>query len=84
MQLARILILVALLATAVSNAFPSLCVSSLTKDPLKVLAKSNIARRDNFDPYGLNSILSRFSKRENWRDSDDNSKYSSDETNFAL
>ncbi|CAF3983803.1 unnamed protein product, partial [Rotaria magnacalcarata] len=79
----RILILVALLATAVSNAFPSLYASSLNNDPLKFLAKSNNARRDNFDPYGLNSILSRFSKRENWHDIDNNSKYSSDETNFA-
>ncbi len=46
-----------------SNAVPRISLSSFDNDPSTIMIKSNIIRRDEYDPYGFNSILSRFHKR---------------------
>ncbi len=54
---------IALLTTTVSNAFPHESRSSSENDPSTIVLNSNIVRREEYDPYGFNSILSRFHKR---------------------
>ncbi|CAF0810054.1 unnamed protein product [Rotaria sp. Silwood1] len=65
MSLVRILVIIALLAITISDSFPNAYLSSLNNDPSTIAVKPNIVRREDFDPYGLNSILSRFSKSSN-------------------
>ncbi|CAF2384685.1 unnamed protein product [Rotaria sp. Silwood2] len=83
MPLVRVLILIALLTITISNSFPNAYLSSFNEDPLTIALKSNVVRRDDFDPYGFNSILSRFSRHSNLYGIENNNKYFSDEFNFV-
>jgi hypothetical protein len=56
-------VFVALLTITLSNAYPHAFQSSSENDPSATVLKSNILRREEYDPYGFNSILSRFHKR---------------------
>jgi hypothetical protein len=63
--LVHILTLIAFLTITLSNALPYTFENTFDNDPSTVLVKSNIVRREEYDPYGFNSILSRFHKRFN-------------------
>ncbi|CAF0968558.1 unnamed protein product [Rotaria sordida] len=83
MPLVRIFIIIALLTITISDGLPNVYPPSSNEDLSTVAVKPIIARREYFDPYGFNSILSRFIKRSNLYDTDDNKKCFSDEINFA-
>lgn len=80
--LVHVLVIIALLTINLSDAFPYISQSSFDNDPSTIVVKSNFVRREEYDPYGFNSILSRFYKRSQFDDIDKNKRYSSDEINF--
>ncbi len=47
------------------NAYPYVDQNTYNNDPSNIDATSNMVRREDYDPYGFNSILSRFHKRSN-------------------
>ncbi len=48
-----------------SNAYPYAFQNTFDNDRSMIVDNSNIVRREEYDPYGFNSILSRFYKRSN-------------------
>ncbi|CAF1299814.1 unnamed protein product [Adineta ricciae] len=63
MGLMYVLALVVLFAMTFNNAFSNASPSSLEIDSLVNVVKSRMIRREEYDPYGFNSILSRYYKR---------------------
>ena len=66
-----------------NNAFSNASPSSLDIDSLVNVVNSRMIRREEYDPYGFNSILSRYYKRSEIYDAtvpDDH--YSPEEFNF--
>ena len=61
--LVHLLVLIALLAVTFIDAFPHGPLPSDDSDFAANVVPLPMARRDDFDPYGFNSILSRFHKR---------------------
>ncbi len=51
-------------------------------DPSTIFVKSNIVRREEYDPYGFNSILSRFNKRSKLYGINNNQNSSPNEINL--
>jgi hypothetical protein len=68
---------------ALSDAFPHIFLSSFNKDPSTTVIKSKFVRSDEYDPYGFNSILSRFHKRSKLYGIDKDKTYFPKEINFV-
>jgi hypothetical protein len=62
--LAYVCIIVALVSVLSNDAFPYPSSFYFDDVPASIVADSQIRRREVFDPYGFNSILSRFVKRD--------------------
>jgi len=57
--LVYVFIVIAIFAQAMSNAFPQ----TMDYEPMSLVDRADFVRREDYDPYGFNSILSRFHKR---------------------
>jgi hypothetical protein len=65
-----------------SDAFPQTYLYSLDNDRPIIADNSDIVRREEYDPYGFNSILSRYYKRSRLYGIIRNEDDSSNELNF--
>jgi hypothetical protein len=61
--LAYVYIVIALVFVISYDAFPYLSSLDFDDSPPSILVDSRFIRRDVFDPYGFNTILTRFVKR---------------------
>ncbi|CAF0994632.1 unnamed protein product [Adineta steineri] len=82
MQSVHFFILIAFLTMTFSNAFPYSSRSSYDEETLPIMPNPSHVRREEYDPYGFNSILSRYNKRSKLYDTVKDNNYSPNELNF--
>ncbi|UJR36566.1 hypothetical protein I4U23_029285 [Adineta vaga] len=82
MRLVYLLVLIALLAVTFTDAFQHTPLSSVDTHSLSNVVNARVVRREEYDPYGFNSILSRYYKRSKFYGTRSNENYSPDELSF--